>query len=676
MPDYTSIRNYCKKFQQLNSTVIDGFLIYYAAQQDRLNREAEKKLARYRHISKIMPEGWRNMSITQYIGHRVFRRGGLINKYINHSGLSHLTDEEMAFLELQKEHPWRFSFAEVTGRPEPDFFEMSDQFTGEAYLIYSPGMTRIQQTQNPTLWFNLIGFNGKCFEAYGPIAGYSGFERDDILFFATELNRGKWFENGRELMDNVEENPVPYLCLFSGSNFPLSYHKEDQIVQVSAEYLDDSFNTAAFGDKFKVEYNHGVYKLSLKGWEEFPHYTAAYYDEKEELLFLNSMTDRGFRKLIDRLNECGYRLSYEPDVRLNMAMVKTANDILKKEIELNRYDKLFSIDDPDENPEGLENINTMLAALIPAIITGEKPDLDALAAQYGVDPETAREIYGQLSNKMNPINPVASIVNQTGGLNPNQIYDLVACNWEKNEGPVQLNGKLPSTDVSGSILFHNARTMLLKAQKEDGLGLTQTGNLQRKPISGLLPECRWPEGYLETIKEVNKVLNEHDVWLLHSTRVLLEIAGLLRKYKGKLKGVKKMSELSLGSRSGELYRHLFITYFRKMNISYLTNNTFDFPNLQANTPFTLFRLQLLADDWVSIDELPEQILLPLANEEIATRSNKYTKPDWLLYTLILKPLELFGLMETRKTGDESEWSYKPDKCRKTPLFDKFITFRV
>jgi len=54
------------------------------------------------------------------------------------------------------------------------------------------------------------------------------------------------------------------------------------------------------------------------------------YDEKEELLSLYSMTDRGFRMLVDRLNSCNYSLSYEPDMRVNMAMVETANEILKK----------------------------------------------------------------------------------------------------------------------------------------------------------------------------------------------------------------------------------------------------------------------------------------------------------------------------------------------------------
>ena len=312
-------------------------------------------------------------------------------------------------------------------------------------------------------------------------------------------------------------------------------------------------------------------------------------------------------------------------------------------------------------------------------------DLESLTEEFDGDPEAFSSWFMNLppEEMENFLDEMGVDINEpdepfeehTGGLNPNQLYNLLACDWSKNDGPLRLNEKLSAKDLSGSILFHNARTMLLKAQKEDGLGLTKTGNLQRKPISELMPVCIWPDNYLDNVKQYNKVVNEHDIWLLHTTRILLDLAGLLRKHKGKLKAVKKQAGLSLGSRSGELYRHLFMTYFRKMNISYLTNDIYDYPNVQENIPFALYRLQKLAGGWVSIDELPEKILLPLAYDDIDIRTTLYSKPEWMVYSLILEPLELFGLIETRKTDTESKWYYEPDQCRKTPLFDKFISFR-
>jgi len=274
---------------------------------------------------------------------------------------------------------------------------------------------------------------------------------------------------------------------------------------------------------------------------------------------------------------------------------------------------------------------------------------------------------------LNALGPV--FIEMTGGLNPNQLFDLLMCEWEKNDGPMQLNRDLTKKDLGDSILFHNARTMLLKAQKEDGLGITQTGNLQRKPISELIPDCIWPDGYLEAVKQHNKKVNEHDIWLLHISRIMLQASGLIRKHKGKLKAVKLHAELSLSSNSGELYWELFSVYFKKINISYLSNNMFDYPNVQENVPFALYRLHKLADDWVSITELKEKIFLPMAYNDIAEQTRLFMKPEWFVYSLMLKPLELFGLIETRTNTDEPEPSYLPDQCRKTPLFDKFISFR-
>lgn len=400
MINYDDLRSHCLKTQQLKSAVIDEFLIYYAARKDALNREAKKKLARYRHVSKKLTEEWKNMIMTQYIAHEIFTKGGYINRYINHSGLDHLQDDEMAFLEFQAKHPWRFSFAEITGQHAADFYEMADAFTGDSYLLFSPGIGKILASQKVRLCFNLISYNGRCWETYGPISPYLSYEPDDIRFFATQVNRGRWFENDMELMEFVESNPMPFMHLFVDSVTPQTYHKDDQIVQITAEYLDDSFNADMLRDRFTIEYTNGVYRISDPDWNQFPHFSTAYYDEREELLFLNSMTDRGFCTLVKQLNSCGYDLSFDPDFRVNMAMVQTTGDILKKEIDMNPYENLFSSKPAPEESEGLDQMNFMLSALIPFLNAGQKPDFKEMSKTYSVPEETVRELYDQLRGKL------------------------------------------------------------------------------------------------------------------------------------------------------------------------------------------------------------------------------------------------------------------------------------
>lgn len=338
------------------------------------------------------------MVMAQFIGHEIFKEDGLIKRYINHSGLDHLLDEEMAFLEFQAENPWRFSFAEIVGQPAEYFFEMTDVFTGETYLLFSPGLSDILASQEISLCFNLISYNGKCWQTFGPIAAYRSFEPPDIRFFATQVNRGRWFEDDRELMEFVESKPVPFMHLIAGALAPRAFHIDDQIVHVTAEYLDDSFDGELFKDRFKVEYSNGVYKLSQEGWNMFPHFTAVYYNEKEELLFLYSMTDRGFRYLVRQLNQCGYELSFQPDFRVNTGMVQLTRDILKKEITMNAYGSLFSSESPEGNSGHLGDINMLISGMVPILNAGKKPDLKMMSSTYGVALETVQVLYDRLKD--------------------------------------------------------------------------------------------------------------------------------------------------------------------------------------------------------------------------------------------------------------------------------------
>jgi len=391
--NYQHIREICGEQTKLSKTVIDDFLIYFAANKSKLHKEFKRTIQPYRHITREMPQGWEEMLASQYIAHRIFNSRGLILKYLNHSGLGDLSSEEKAFLEIHSRTPWRYSFARIVGRPESDFFEMEDVLTGDHYLLYSPGITSILLTENPLIWFNLIGFNGECWQTYGPILYFNGFEAQDIIFFASEAN-GDWYINGEEVMEDLEENPVPFSMLISGSNLPLVYHGSHQVVANNAEYeIKEPFDSAHFKSDFRIEYSHDVYKLSLKGWDEFPHYSTAFYDEKARLLFLYAMTDSGFKKLVDVLNGLGFTLEYTPDERVNMCMLTTASRILKRELSVNRYDRLFTTDTAPEEQQSLNQMNALLAELIPYINSRKTPDLDTLATKYGVDLEEVKEIY-------------------------------------------------------------------------------------------------------------------------------------------------------------------------------------------------------------------------------------------------------------------------------------------
>lgn len=399
MTDFKHLENICQKNSEISRSLVDEFLIYYAAQRDRLDKEMDQRLARYRHITQKFQQSWVNMLKAQYITHRIFKAEGLIKKYLNHSALQHLDEVERNYLEEQSAHPWRFSFSMVADAPATDFYEMVDVFTGDSFLLYSPGVTRIFDEQSVALWFNLLSFNGACWQSFGPIGAYQSFEPDDIFFFATEMN--PQIESEEELAADVEKNPVPYMMLLAGGAFPPVFHKNDQIVQATAEYDLDDFDVGGLDKDFRVEYTHQVYRLTLKRWGEHPHFSTAYYDETQKTLFLSAMTDRGFSTLAKRLHAYGYELSDEPDIRVNPSMLTLAQDILKKKIQLNAYDALFTVKTSEKEKENIDKLNNLLKLVLPEINAGREPDIEAMARKVGVDVEMAREVVGKVVHQMN-----------------------------------------------------------------------------------------------------------------------------------------------------------------------------------------------------------------------------------------------------------------------------------
>ncbi len=399
MDDYNKILNVCQENQKLSRVVVDEFLLYYAAERDKLDKEMDKRQARYRHITSRIQKEWERMIKAQYIAHRIFKAGGLISKYLNHSAIKQLPPEEINFLKQAAVYPWRFSFSIIKNNPAEDFYEMVDVFRDEGFLLYSPGISSTLKEKKPVLWFNLIGFNGACWMSYGPISGYNSFEPDDIFFFATELRPKTIFEDDEDVVADVENNPVPYMMLFAGSNHPLSFTCNEQIVEVMAQYDEGAFDTRELKKVFRQEYNNDVFRLSLKGWDSHPHFATAFYDENEKLLTLYAMTEKGFVALVKAFNAYGYKLYDDPEVRINPSMRMMAGEILKKDIQLHPYEHLFEKASSKEEDEQIKRINEFINLALPDINAGKQPDIPFLAQKAGIDVKTAQDIMKSVMDK-------------------------------------------------------------------------------------------------------------------------------------------------------------------------------------------------------------------------------------------------------------------------------------
>lgn len=398
MVEYDKLRQICDENSRVSSRVIDDFLIYYAAARNNLEKEMNRRFGSVKHITSNFPKEWVNRLKSQYIAHKVFMKDGFIRNYLKNDALKSLKVDERKFLEFQAENPWRFSFSRIKENPAIDFYLMADVFSGDEFLLYSSGVSATNKQQKVILWFNLIAFNGECWQSFGPIAGYNSFEPDDIFLFATELQND--IVDIESILSNIDYNPVPYMMLISGAGMPLIFNNNDQVIIAVAEYDIDSLETGKLTEIFTTEYNKGVYRLLLNGWAEHPHLSQAYFDENNKIIVLTAMTERGFEALSNALNGFGYSFSSQPFLRVNLSMISTASDILKRKIQLNEYEKLFTRKTAPENQAELDRINALLQQAIPDINAGRQPDIRKLADETGMDAEEVKRIIKSITGKL------------------------------------------------------------------------------------------------------------------------------------------------------------------------------------------------------------------------------------------------------------------------------------
>ena len=403
MKTFPELRKICKQNSRISERVVDDFLINYTAGHQGMEKKMDQRFAHYRHVTKALGNQALNLLKAQYLAHRLFRQGGLLGKFLQHPALRFIRGEDREYLLQQQKLPWRFSFHKIEDNPADDFFHILDVLTGEKYLLYSPRMSEILETDKPTLWFNLIGFNGYCWQTFGPVVSYRSFGKEDILFFAGELNPDLEDEAG--VAAHVEKDPVPYMMLLSGAAYPMTFSRGEQVLYLLAEHDLDSLDTAALRKDFTSEYDRDVYRFTHKEWGEPPHFGQAWFDEKEGLLLFTAMTEKGFREVVKAFNAHGSDFPDTPYLRVNMTMVTTAENILKRKVVLNEYQDYFPEETDPDKERLLEDINAFIALIMEDVNAGKKPDVEAAIRKTGVNPETARSVMESVMGSLEKIPP-------------------------------------------------------------------------------------------------------------------------------------------------------------------------------------------------------------------------------------------------------------------------------
>ncbi len=312
-----------------------------------------------------------------------------------------------------------------------------------------------------------------------------------------------------------------------------------------------------------------------------------------------------------------------------------------------------------DSPFGDQDLGREIRDAVAEVAAALGPDADESAFQAAVNERLSRSMHEYNSR------PQAAL----GGLSPAQVQALLQSKWD-DAGAFVLRRDPSPGDVARSDAVAAIRTLVARAAAEGGLPLTDKGNLKVKVVRELVEEMASRERFRPFVETGGRLI-EGDVWPLHMAHVTAKSAGLARKRKGRLEATRRARELLGDDSAGELFALVFRTRFHDMNIAYGGWGP-DWPGLQYQLPFTLNRFGALAGEWRSAQWLTERIVLPAALDDLP---RYFDTPEWLVDVRVLWPLVEFGLAECRDSPGR-RGGLRTVEYRKTPLFDRFLEFRI
>jgi hypothetical protein len=262
---------------------------------------------------------------------------------------------------------------------------------------------------------------------------------------------------------------------------------------------------------------------------------------------------------------------------------------------------------------------------------------------------------------------------ELGGLSPTQMRRLLSADWGGQGSAVRLRDSLSPHDLAASPTLHNARLFLGLLGEQGTAKATPKGNLPRAFVAAMDEAMRRPERD-ESWDADRKVKNEEDVFQLHVLRVLLELAGLVKRRKGLFSLTRTGERLADESRAGELFAVLLRTHFRSLNLAYL-DGADPLPEFQHTIAYALYRFGQVGVAWKAPLALKPDVVLPSVADAMPPGEH-YDHWEIVLESRLLRPLEGFGLAEVRSVPRvEGEWLDRRE-YRKSALFDQVVSFEL
>lgn len=259
------------------------------------------------------------------------------------------------------------------------------------------------------------------------------------------------------------------------------------------------------------------------------------------------------------------------------------------------------------------------------------------------------------------------------GLSPVQMAHLLYAPFSSAETVTFSTAIAPGSQVGIMRLF----MLLADAVGDSGLKATATGNLPLKFCKAVAQRLQKEDDGTDWLL-VGGIRSESDLEILHCTRLVAELAGLIRKYRGQFVLTRKCQKMLEREDSGGLYFELFKAYTTKFDWAY-RDGYLQAELVQHSFLYTLFLLASFGAEHRSQQFYEDKFLtaFPMALEMFPETAYS-TADDSARRCYFLRALHrfavFFGLAELVV---ESKELYRVEYgIRKSELLDRFVTFRV
>jgi hypothetical protein len=258
------------------------------------------------------------------------------------------------------------------------------------------------------------------------------------------------------------------------------------------------------------------------------------------------------------------------------------------------------------------------------------------------------------------------------GLSPEQIHRLLYFSFDSPQlvtFPTRL-GIPPAAPLL--TLFG----LLAKGIGEEGLKATARGNLPREFVQRAALASEREGGYQRYAP--GSIRTEPDFFELHVTRLVAELAGLIRKSKGRFLLRPDGRAAVTDSGAAALWPRLFLTYVRDFNWAYWDAYP-ALPFLQQSFLFTLYLLVVYGDQWRPVTFYEDAFLraFPRLLEEVGPVS--YGTSESLIrrcysWRVFERFASFIGLAEIKRGSNRMlDHNFQ---VRSTPLLTETVSFRI